>query len=321
MDYYFDLCNNITRGIKDKTIAQRLKRLPTILDKIQRYPEMNLSRMQDVAGVRVIVKDIRAINDILKKLPTQDFRTCKDYIANPKSTGYRGQHLIFERDKMLVEIQLRTRLQHLWATSVETMDMYLGTSLKTSVAGDTYWQQFFALVASAFACLEEQPVLPQHQKMNISEICKSLFRVADRYNLLEKIQTCALATVTVEHAKRLNAYYAVISLNLVTRSAVIEYYRENEYAKAVKSYELFERDSIHKNNVLVAVNNIKKLQTAYPNYFMDLREFVDKIKVMLAIYSKNMQNVNMSNREFAKLVKAAFKREKSQAEATTKQQP
>lgn len=287
MDYYFDVCSDITRDIKDKTIAQRLKRLPTILNKIQRYPEMNLSRMQDVAGVRVIVKDIRTVDNICKKLPTQGLRTRKDYIANPKPTGYRGQHLIFERNKMLVEVQLRTKLQHLWATSVETMDMYLGTSLKTSVAGDTYWQQFFALVASAFAYFEEQPVLPQHRDMNISEICKMLFKVADQYNLLEKIQTCALATVTVEHAKRFDAYYAVISLNIITRSAIIEYYQEEGYAKAVESYERLERDSMHKNNVLVAVSDIKKLQTAYPNYFMDLREFVDKIKVMLAIYNKN----------------------------------
>lgn len=56
MDYYFDLCNEISNHLKDKTVAQRLKRLPTILDKIQRYPDMRLSRMQDIAGVRVIYK-------------------------------------------------------------------------------------------------------------------------------------------------------------------------------------------------------------------------------------------------------------------------
>src|SRR5687768_3312615 len=29
-------------------VAQRLKRMPTIIDKLRRYPQMNLSRMQDV---------------------------------------------------------------------------------------------------------------------------------------------------------------------------------------------------------------------------------------------------------------------------------
>lgn len=287
MDEYFDLCSNMTRNIKDTTVAQRLKRLPTILDKVQRYPDMNLSRMQDIAGVRVITKDVNDIQSIQEKLQAHGLKACKDYIANPKPTGYRGRHLIFEHSQMLVEVQLRTKLQHLWATSVETMDMYLGTSFKTSTMDSTYWQQFFALVASAFAYFEEQPVLPQHQDMSISDICKALFKIADRYNLLEQIQTCAFATITVERAEHFGAYYAVISLNLIDRSASIEYYREKQYADAVRSYEALERDFIHRNNVLVAVNNIKKLQTAYPNYFMDLREFVDKIKVMLAIYNKN----------------------------------
>ena len=35
---------------KNILIAQRLKRLDTILDKLNRFPQMNLSRMQDLGG-------------------------------------------------------------------------------------------------------------------------------------------------------------------------------------------------------------------------------------------------------------------------------
>ncbi len=288
MDYYFDLCNEISNHLKDKTVAQRLKRLPTILDKIQRYPDMRLSRMQDIAGVRVITKNMVMVRSIQEALHAHELRTCRDYIIKPKSTGYRSCHLVFERDNLLVEIQLRTRLQHLWATSVETMDMYLGTSLKTSVASDTYWQEFFALVSSAFAYFEEQPMLPQYQGYSISDICKLLQELVEKYGLFSQIQTCAFTKVTVEQAKKTpGAYYATMSLNLPDRIAIVECFKEDEYTTAVKTYEALERDFSDNNNVLVAVNDIKKLQAAYPNYFMNLREFVDKIKLMLAIYNKN----------------------------------
>lgn len=39
-------------GSEDSIVAQRIKRLPTILDKLRRYPNMNLDRMQDIGGIR-----------------------------------------------------------------------------------------------------------------------------------------------------------------------------------------------------------------------------------------------------------------------------
>ena len=44
-------------------VAQRLKRMPTINDKLKRFPTMNLSRMQDIGGIRAVVESYR---DVLK---------------------------------------------------------------------------------------------------------------------------------------------------------------------------------------------------------------------------------------------------------------
>src|SRR5438270_828907 len=42
--------------LKENTIvAQRLKRMPTIIDKLRRYPNMKLSQMQDIGGLRAVV--------------------------------------------------------------------------------------------------------------------------------------------------------------------------------------------------------------------------------------------------------------------------
>lgn len=52
-----------------------------------------------------------------------------DYISTPKESGYRSLHLKYKNknkyrpdyDGLQIEIQLRTKLQHIWATAVETM--------------------------------------------------------------------------------------------------------------------------------------------------------------------------------------------------------
>ena len=59
LDDYFDKCVRSARKMdKEIIVAQRLKRLPTIIDKLNRLDDLALSRMQDIAGVRIIVKDM-----------------------------------------------------------------------------------------------------------------------------------------------------------------------------------------------------------------------------------------------------------------------
>ena len=125
LDNYYDKCVRLAKRINKNNIvvAQRLKRLPTIINKLNRFENMRLSSMQDVAGVRIIVDDMNQLKVVEKSLlrwkHLKRART-KDYIQNPKDSGYRGKHFIFEKDEMYVEIQLRTQMQHLWATSLET---------------------------------------------------------------------------------------------------------------------------------------------------------------------------------------------------------
>jgi len=45
-------------GFKEVLVAQRLKRSVSIVSKLKRFPNMKLSTMQDIAGIRVIVKNI-----------------------------------------------------------------------------------------------------------------------------------------------------------------------------------------------------------------------------------------------------------------------
>lgn len=51
---------------------------------------------------------------------------------------------------ILIEIQFRTKLQHIWATAVEMMGIFTKSKLKSSI-GDEDILRFFVLVSSLFA--------------------------------------------------------------------------------------------------------------------------------------------------------------------------
>jgi putative GTP pyrophosphokinase len=147
---------------KKALIAQRLKRSPSIVSKLQRFLKMQLSRMQDIGGLRAVVNDIKNARELEENYKKSHFQHElvgeKDYISCPKKTGYRGIHLIYryknrnvpEYDGLQLELQIRTQLQHIWATSVETVGTFLNNSLKSS-EGPKAWLSFFALIGSAFA--------------------------------------------------------------------------------------------------------------------------------------------------------------------------
>src|SRR5437588_8744849 len=47
----------------DPTVAQRIKRLPSIRHKLERFEGMNLSRMQDIGGCRAVLSDVAKVDE------------------------------------------------------------------------------------------------------------------------------------------------------------------------------------------------------------------------------------------------------------------
>ena len=134
----------------DAIVVQRLKRMASIFGKLSRFPNMGLDRMQDIAGCRSIVKSNSEVYWLKYLMLTSEskylFHHEKDYIENPKESGYRSIHLIYKYagkkmayKNMFVEVQLRSKIQHSWATAVDT---FTGQALKTS-QGRSDWEDFF----------------------------------------------------------------------------------------------------------------------------------------------------------------------------------
>ena len=115
-------------------VGQRLKRMVTILDKLDRQPTMALSRMNDIAGCRAVVATQVSVDALIDRLraesPWELLPKTWDYAAEPKPDGYRAKHLVAVTDGLRVEIQLRTAGQHAWAELVESIDRDVGSRAK-----------------------------------------------------------------------------------------------------------------------------------------------------------------------------------------------
>jgi ppGpp synthetase/RelA/SpoT-type nucleotidyltranferase len=68
-------------------VAQRIKRLSSIQMKLQRFPTMTLSQMQDIGGCRAILNSVDNVTALVKSYDESDLKhekhTYDDYIINP----------------------------------------------------------------------------------------------------------------------------------------------------------------------------------------------------------------------------------------------
>lgn len=280
-------------GFKDALVAQRLKRAVSIVAKLERFPNMKLSTMQDIAGLRAIVKNISEVRELENKYRKSSFLheliDKKDYITTPAPSGYRGIHLIYqyvnptfpESNGLKIEVQLRTKLQHAWATAVETVGTFLNYSLKSS-QGPEDWLDYFSLVSAGFCHLENCPVEIKYQELSTEEVFE---RISSKSRVLEVFSKLRGFSVAANHIvnKAGGRKYNLITLNLEKKVVNIRFYSESHLEQANIDYTNIEKE-INKGAriqaVLVSTGSIDSLRKAYPSYFLDTDEFLNKLRLI-----------------------------------------
>jgi putative GTP pyrophosphokinase len=136
-------------------VTQRLKRFPTVVDKLLREPTMKLSRMADIGGVRAVLHDQAAAYRVASQLRRNwTIMKFRDYVAEPKADGYRALHLINRNRGRLIEVQLRTRLQDAWANSVEADARRVAPGLKFG-AGPQVLRDFYVALGELLAIADQ----------------------------------------------------------------------------------------------------------------------------------------------------------------------
>jgi len=151
------LSANLRHYLKEQgpvVVTQRLKRAPTMIDKLLREPTMNLTQMADIGGCRALLADQDKVYAVAARLRRNwDVTRTRDYAAEPKDSGYRAVHLIVRRKGRLIEVQLRTPLQDAWANQVEEDSRRVGRNFKGG-EGQQEVHDYYAVVSELLALRE-----------------------------------------------------------------------------------------------------------------------------------------------------------------------
>ena len=275
------------RVYRDALVAQRLKRVPSMVAKLRRFQTMALSQMQDIGGCRAVVGSVRSVRQLREAFMRSGMKHRlvreKDYIAIPKESGYRSVHLVYRYysdraptyNGLQIEMQLRSRMQHAWATAVETVGTLLDRALKSSV-GPEEWLRFFSHVGSAFALVERTPLVP-NTPTTVSALRAEIRKMSATLQPEAKLRAFAAALHVGEESRYSDSHYFLLALNPQAGTLEIRGYRKNELPIATDRYLAVERELVNVPGgqaVLVAADSMQALRKAYPNYYLDTDVFV-----------------------------------------------
>lgn len=292
---YMHLRRMATTANKNIIVAERLKRLDSIINKLKREKSMSLWTMQDLGGCRFIVPTVDDVYNYANKYENSRKRhelvSMYDYINHPKNSGYRSLHCVYKyhsdsvdtyNKNILIEIQFRTHLQHLWATAVETMGLFTKEAIKSG-QGTNDVKRFFQLT-SALLAIKEHTSIPQNVINDVTEIILELEEINTRNNYLDFLSGIRVAVDFQKNKLKINqmkckAQYYILILNYNTRRLSIKSYTTSQIDEANKVYNSIESTRAEEkiDAVLVNVSSFNALKSAYPNYFSDIGEFVDII--------------------------------------------
>lgn len=300
----------ITTGLRHRNpnaiVVQRLKRLESITGKIERFPTMQLYKMQDLGGCRVIVDSIDQVYDAVSRYKNSRIRHILkreyDYIQNPKNSGYRCYHMVYQfysdksetyNENILIEIQFRTKLQHIWATAVEMMGIYTKSQLKAS-QGNKDILRFFTLTSSLFAIRENMPICPNTSNL-ADKLIEEIVRIDEKNNILSKLKWLNSAIHYTDDQSQgfyKNGYYLLI-LDQLDNTLKLKQFKPSEIELASKTYDEIEKNiNSSKDVVLVSASSFNTLKIAYPNYFVDISKFIDTLTDIFSQYNLTLELVD-----------------------------
>ena len=288
------LRNNAKSIDSDAIVSQRLKRLVSIENKLNRSGTMNLSQMNDIGGCRAIVRTVtlaeRLVDRYLGRRTNHKLRSKYDYIANPKPSGYRGYHLVYdyrvqikkEYNGLRIEMQIRSLLQHMWATTVETVETFRKEALKSG-EGNQQWLRFFALMGSHFAMRENRPVIPgtSGNRRILFEEIKYLVHTLDVLNRLDGYRHMVRVMDALPSSRNLGYVLLRLDWSEDGGKIYIDRFRQSNLEAATSAYYELEQQLSEGANgevVLVSEAAVTELSKAFPNYFPDTTQFLRTLR-------------------------------------------
>ena len=200
-----------------------------------------------------------------------------DYLAKPRDSGYRGIHLTWRYQTVReqnqpyngvrIEMQLRSQIQHAWATAVETVGLFTQQALKSSEGAED-WLRFFALMSSEIAVTEDLPLVPGTPSSH-EERRQELREIVEQLDALQRLVGYQVATLmTSEHLHESHKEdYCVLKFDWEAEEISISTFPEAMLSDAIRQYERFETEgargeAVH--SVLVRGGALEALKRGLP---------------------------------------------------------
>lgn len=270
-------------GAKGITAA-RLKQMQSIRSKLTRISS-NLRQLQDLGGCRAVVPSIDDAKRLVQSIKENSPHVLKredPYMDVPRDSGYRSHHLIYsfepknESDEgfrgRLIELQVRSRLQHSWSTAVEAVGMFLQQKIKAS-EGDPSWLRLFELMSFEIAEAEKIRCSGQDRSARVSEIIE-LSRSLEAEQVLDTISHAVSGLEQLEHEKHHTPRFCQILYDHQKRRVRVRYIDDPaKIGEALTQSDKKERSGKKYSSVVVEMDRVENLREAYPNYFGDVQLF------------------------------------------------
>ena len=260
--------------------------MASIRKKLRTSP-IDMRSIQDFAGIRAVLPNMDAVEMVKSRYLDTDLaervQKTNDYIADPKPGGYRSFHIVTKFDEngvgehfkgQKVEIQLRTHLQHVWATATEAVGAMRGEDLKGG-QGCPDWLRLMELM-SAIIAHKEGLTRSAHVPANDSSLIEELRSLQRKLDALAVLKTYRDAVQLSESKSLMNCSYFVLTLD--PDRGEVSVAPQRSFLKGANSYGRTIQPSGRAQHVLVSVDGVEQLRSAYPNYFLDVGEFLSLLE-------------------------------------------
>ena len=297
-------------------VTYRVKRIESILSKIERQPTMDLSRVNDIAGCRCILQNEKKVFQFINELKNSQVLQIVqktdsngnqkgyifDYINSPKEDGYKSIHVICKSQDKVIEIQIRDNTQHAWATLVEITDSIYKTKIKEkNDDNNTGLYEFLRLYSkSKNLTLEERQTInkilvkTKYLKRLAKTFSKNLVSIRKDWSNIEEMQgnfylfelpknNRPKFMVFDDFTKAEDAYFDSFTreINQNGSNIVMAYVQKKDFATVSKAYANYflVKHTLFTNLINILINDTGKINTNYKSFRIAL--FCVYIKILI----------------------------------------
>jgi putative GTP pyrophosphokinase len=168
----------IRKKLKLETTGRPAKSTSSIIEKLLRE-SIRLTQVQDIAGCRVVVADVLEQERVVASLRDVFLRVTVIDRRKKPSYGYRAIHVVARIAGKLIEIQVRSSLQHLWAEFSEKLSDVVDPAIKYGGGNDEILQTLTnnSATMGKLEDLEKQLALEPEQHLEVIEQQQELRRL------------------------------------------------------------------------------------------------------------------------------------------------